>query len=174
MGTGSPDRRFRTVGSVAPTAHNAEKRSEPIVTTHAQPQVLAVVSRQVDDLTATVQARTWTATWAITGTQPVDAPKPTEALIGALAACMISGIQRESAAAGLRIDAVAVTAQATRFGGPDGPRLGDFRVEVTVTSPEPEAALRPLLDALPSNGTVTNTLRLGQPITIESRVVRAA
>ena len=141
---------------------------------HAQPQVLAVVSRQVDDLTATVQARSWAHTWAITGTQPVDAPKPTEALIGALAACMISGIQRESAAAGLRIDEVEVTAQATRFGGPGGPRLGDFRVQVIVTSPEPEAALRPLLDALQSNGTVTNTLQLGQPITIESRVVRPA
>ena len=141
---------------------------------HAQPQVLTVVARQADALMATVQARSWTATWTITGTQPVDAPKATEALIGALATCMISGIQRESAAAGLRIDAVEVTAQATRFGGPDGPRLGDFRVAVTVTSPEPEAALRPLLDALASNGTVTNTLALGQPIAIETRVVRSA
>ncbi len=141
---------------------------------HAQPQVLSVVCRQVDALVATVQARSWAHTWAITGTQPVDAPKPTEALLGALAACMISGIQRESAAAGLRVDDVEVTAQATRFEGPDGPRLGDFRVEVIVMSPEPEAAWRPLLDALQSNGTVTNTLQLGQPITIVSRVVRAA
>ncbi len=142
--------------------------------TQAQPQVLAVVSRQVDDLTATVQARSWTTTWAITGTQPVDAPKPTEALIGALAACMISGIQRESAATGLRIDAVEVTAEATRFGGPDGPCLGDFRVHVTVTSPEPEEALIPLLEALRQNGTVTNTLLLGQPIEINYQVVPAA
>ncbi len=141
---------------------------------HAQPQVLSVVCRQVDDCTATVQARSWAHTWAITGTQPVDAPKPTEALIGALAACMISGIQRESAAAGLRVDDAEVTAQATRFAGPGGPRLGDFRVEVTVTSPEPEAALRPILDALGSNGTVTNTLQLGQTIAIEARVVRPA
>ena len=158
----------------APRHQQPDQAGMPEPGTAPQPQVLAVSSRQVGALLATVQARSWTHTWAITGTQPVDAPKPTEALIGALAACMISGIQRESAAAGLRIDAVEVTARATRFGGPDGPRLGDFRVEVIVTSPEPEASLAPLLDALHHNGTVTNTLQLGQPITIESRVVRAA
>ncbi len=157
-------------------AGHVTREGEDTVTApvHAQPQVLSVVCRQVDALMATVRARSWAHTWAITGTQPVDAPKPTEALIGALAACMISGIQRESAAAGLRVDDVEVTAQATRFGGPGGPRLGDFRVEVVVTSPEPEAALRPLLDALQSNGTVTNTLQIGQPIAIDTRVVRPA
>ena len=39
---------------------------------HAQPQVLPVVSRQVDDLTATVQARSWAHTWAITGPQQAE------------------------------------------------------------------------------------------------------
>ncbi len=142
--------------------------------TTAQPQRLAVRSRRIDRLTAHLEARSWTATLAITGTQPVNAPKSTEALIGALAACMIAGIQRESEAAGLRIDAVEATAEATRFVGERGPRLGDFHVVVTVTSPEPEAQLRPLLDALHSNGTVTNTLQLGQPIEIDYRIVPAS
>ncbi|MEP7379501.1 MAG: hypothetical protein ABI725_08080 [Chloroflexota bacterium] len=58
------------------------------MTSPAQPKTMAVHTSRLDAFTADVRAGTWTATWAITGTQPVAAPKPTEALIGALAACM--------------------------------------------------------------------------------------
>lgn len=42
---------------------------------------------------------------------------------------------------------------------------------MAVTGPEPEGRLAPVLAHLQSNGTVTNTLQLGQQIQIEGRVV---
>jgi uncharacterized OsmC-like protein len=115
--------------------------------------------------------RTWKDILAITGQKPVDAPKPTEALIGALAGCMISGIQREASSANLRVDRVDVVAEGTRSVKDNRPFLRDLRVSITVASPEPESKLRPLLDALDYNGTVTNTLKSGNPVTIEYRIV---
>ena len=140
------------------------------MTTPNQPMQITVRSQRLDNLTANMQARTWTTTLAITGQQPIDEPKPTEAIIGALAACMIAGIQRESEVAGLQIDDVQVSATGTRVIQESGPLLTDLNVQVNVTSPEPEEKIRPLLEALQHNGTVTNTLKLGQPVSIEYQI----
>jgi len=136
-----------------------------------QSQKIAVRARLIDGLRAELQARSWSTTWALTGSQPGDAPKPTEALSGALATRMISGIQREREAARLRIDAAQVTAEVTRIAGDGGPSLPEFRLSIEVVSPEPEASRRPILDALASDGTVTNALPLGRPIAVTYRVV---
>lgn len=131
---------------------------------------ISVKAQRNGKLTADMKARAWTTTLAITGKQPVDAPKPTEAMIGALAGCMISGIQRESDATGLQIESVEVTAEGTRVMKGKSPSLKNLRVFVAVTSPEPEDKLRPILEALNYNGTVTNTLKMGQPISIEYKI----
>jgi uncharacterized OsmC-like protein len=140
----------------------------------AQPTIITVHSQRLDALTAEAQARTWKTVLAITGQQPVDAPKSTEALVAALATCVISGIQRESTAAGLQVDDVRVSASGTRVMNGNGPLLTNLKVDVLVTSPEPEEKLHPILEALDHNGTVTNTLKLGQSIEIHYQIVAAA
>lgn len=127
--------------------------------------------QQDDARTATVTARNWTNTLAITGQQPVPAPKPTEALIAALAGCMISGIERESAAAGLKITSLRMQASGNRIMEESGPVLKDLAVHIEVATPEPEEKIRPILEALQHNGTVTNTLKLGQEIRITYQIL---
>ncbi len=131
---------------------------------------ITVHAHRLGPITAGVEARTWETTLAITGQQPVNAPAPTEMLIGALAACMIAGIQREGSAAGLHIGGVEVTARANRQMTGNGPLLKDFQAHIIVTSADPEEKLLPILEALHRNGSVTNTIQLGQPIEITYEV----
>jgi uncharacterized OsmC-like protein len=140
---------------------------------HAAIKHFAVRARRADSMTAKVSSDGWTTRWAITGTQPVVAPKPPEALLGALATCVISGLQREADAAGLAVDAIEVSAEATKTEGPEGPRMDGFRLVVTLASPDSEAAFAPLFADLQSNGTVTNTLKLRRRIDIECHVARS-
>jgi len=137
-----------------------------------QHKVLQIPSHQTDAVKAEMTGSNWRIDVAITGKQPVPAPKPTELLLGALGVCMISGIQREAAVQGLKVDDVRVDVQGTRVMAAR-PRLEDIRVQVDVFSKEPEAKLRPILEALNNNGTVTNTLKSGQPITIEYAIIAA-
>jgi len=134
-----------------------------------QKTILTVHANRTNSETAEIAARDWQAELATTSMKPVPAPRPTELLLGALGACMIAGIEREAQANHLRIDDVQVSVTAARL-PPPAPLLETLKVRVTVFSPEPEARLRPILDALETNGTVTNTLKLGSPIDIISQV----
>ena len=131
---------------------------------------ITVHAHRLGPITAGVEARTWETTLAITGQQPVNAPAPTEMLVGALATCMIAGIQREGSAAGLDIAGVDVTARANRQATENGPILTDFQVHIIVTSTDPGEKLLPILEALHRNGSVTNTIQLGQPVEITYEV----
>ncbi len=136
----------------------------------SQAQPITIHAHRLGPITAGVEARTWETTLAITGQQPVNAPAPTEMLVGALAACMIAGIQREGSAAGLHIKDVDVTARANRQMTDHGPLLTDFQVHITVTSADGKDKWRPILEALHHNGSVTNTIQLGQPVEITYEV----
>ena len=135
-----------------------------------KPSELTVHAHRLGHLTAGIEARTWETTLAITGQEPVNAPAPTEALIGALAACMIAGIEREGKAAGLTIQDVDVTARALKVMTENGPLLKDFQVQIVVISPDPDEKLIPILESLHRNGSVTNTIQLGQPVEISYEI----
>ena len=137
-----------------------------------QKKELTVHANRTSGETAQIAARDWQVGLATTSMKPVPMPRPTEILLGALGACMIAGIERDAQANHLRIDDVQVSVTAVRL-PPPTPSLDQLKVHVTVFSPEPAARLRPMLDALETNGTVTNTLKQGSDVAITYEIVAA-
>ena len=115
----------------------------------------------------------WRVTLATTSEKPVGAPTPTLTLLGALAACTLSGIRRGAQANGLQIDDVKVVVDATRAPTPE-PHFQDVKVHIAVFSPEAKERLTPMLEALKSNGTVTNTLKKATDLTLTYEIVSTA
>jgi uncharacterized OsmC-like protein len=93
-----------------------------------------------------------------------------ELLFLALATCYCNDVYREALARGLRIDRVEVTVEGT-FGGPGDPAR-DVTYGVRVESPEPEEAVRRLLQATDSVAEIQNTLRQGVPVVLNHIEVR--
>ncbi len=112
----------------------------------------------------------WRVTLATTSEKPVGAPNPPLTLLGALAACTLSSIRRGAQANGVQIDDAKVVVDATRAPTPE-PHFQDIKVHLTIFSPEPEERLMPVLEAVKSNGTVTNTLKKATDLTLTYEIV---
>ncbi len=133
-------------------------------------KILQTNVKQNDVFTADIRARDWSTTIATTSKKPLAAPLPTELLLSALGGCMISGINREAQARNVPVDDIEVDVKATRVGGPS-PVLEDLHVHITAYTNAPAEQVRPILEALSSNGTVTNTLQRGVGVTITYDIV---
>jgi len=134
---------------------------------------LHVEVQRLDAVRAEMYSPEWRVNIATTSQQSVGAPTPTLALLGSLAACTISGIGRAAQEKGLQIDDVKVAVDATRVPPPQ-PHFQDIKVHITMFSPENEARLTPILEALRSNGTVTNTLKKSASLTLTYEIVSTA
>ncbi len=136
----------------------------------AEKKLIQTNVKQNDVFTAEIRARDWATNIATTSQKPLGAPLPTELLLSALGGCMIAGINREAQARGVPVDDIEVDVKAVRHGGPS-PVLDDMQVHVIAYSNAPAEQVRPILEALSSNGTVTNTLKRGMSVTITYDIV---
>ena len=139
----------------------------------AAQKTLHVEVERRDSSKAEMISPQWAVPFATTSKKPVGAPTPTLMLLGALATCMVAGIEREAHAQGLQIDDVKVVAEGVRMPPPQ-PVMENITVHITLVSPEKKERLLPILDALETNGTVTNTLKLGSDIAITHEIVTTA
>lgn len=91
-----------------------------------------------------------------------DAMNPVELLLGALAACMLKGIERVTPMLNFRIDGAEVRLEAVRQDAP--PKLTLIRYEIIVDSPETDQRLDLLHRNVLKYGTISNTLSAAVPL----------
>lgn len=132
-------------------------------------KTLHVEVERKDSTQAEMTFPQWAIPFATISKQPMGA---TPMLLGALATCTISSIEREAQAQGLQIDDIKVVAEGVRVPSPR-PVVENITVHITLASPEKKERLLPILEALETNGTVTNTLKQGSNIAITYEIVSA-
>jgi len=94
-----------------------------------------------------------------------DALNPMELLMGALAACMLKGINRLQPLLDVTVDAVNIEITSTRRDAPPGVESMHYRI--VVDSPDSDQKLALLHENLRKFGTVTNTIAQGTTLTGE-------
>jgi len=92
-----------------------------------------------------------------------DAFNPAELLLGALAACMLKGIERVAPMLEFRFEGVEVRVHGVRHDVP--PRMERIEYEIQVDTDEPDRRLELLHENVRKYGTVFNTVAPGTQLT---------
>ena len=115
--------------------------------------------RRTSPLMARAEAHGQTLDLAIKGGDPTLGFTAPEALLASFGACVLSGITRDAAERGLRVDHAEVVFDGVKHVDPLG--IDPLAYRVVIHSPEPAEALRDLYRRATSDGTATNALLRG-------------
>ncbi len=118
-----------------------------------------VTARRIDSHGSEAQCKDATITLDTDLAGRRDAFNPAELLLGALAACMLKGIERVTPMLHFELRGVSVRVEAVRQDVP--PRLESIRYEITVDSDESDQRLALLHTNVQKYGTVFNTVSPG-------------
>lgn len=135
-------------------------------TTHAGalPRFHVEVKRTNRDM-ARAEAHGQTLDLAIKGGDPTLGFTAPETLLAAFGACILSGITRDAAERGLRVDHAEVVFDGVKHVDPLG--IDPLGYRVVIHSPEPAEALRDLYHRATTDGAATNALLHGMDPTGE-------
>ena len=115
--------------------------------------------RRTSAVMARAEAHGQTLDLAIKGGDPTLGFTAPETLLAAFGACILSGITREAAERGLRVDHAEVIFDGVKHVDPLG--IDPLGYRVVIHSPEPEQALRDLYHRATTDGAATNALLRG-------------
>ena len=124
----------------------------------ATPRFHVSVTR-VSGQMARAEAHGQTLELAIKGGDPTLGFTAPETLLAAFGACILSGITRDAAERGLRIDHAEVIFDGVKHVHPPG--IDPLSYRVIIRSPEPEDALRDLYRRATTDGAATNAILNG-------------
>ncbi len=124
----------------------------------ALPRFHVEVRRTSADM-ARAEAHGQTLDLAIRGGDPTLGFTAPETLLAAFGACILSGITRDAAERGLRVDHAEVIFDGAKHVDPLG--IDPLAYRVVIHSPEPEEALRGLYLRATTDGAATNALLHG-------------
>jgi hypothetical protein len=124
----------------------------------ATPRFHVSVTR-VSGLLARAEAHGQTLELAIKGGDPALGFTAAETLLAAFGACILSGITRDAAEMGLRIDHAEVIFDGVKHVDPLG--IDPLSYRVIIRSPEPEDALQDLYRRATTDGAATNAILNG-------------
>ena len=134
-------------------------------------QTFEVVVTRVDEWTSKAKGARWEINVGTVPRKPVDAPKPVELLLTALAGCTIIGVNREAAAREVDIEGIEARVEGVRR-VVDHPVVESAHVHLVLYTQAPERIVKEIVQTLDWGSTVTNTLKKSMPVEITYKVRR--
>lgn len=147
------------------TSTEATSYQKEEISMATQRQTFEIVVTRVDEWTSKANGARWEITVGTVPGKPVDAPKPVELLLTALAGCSIIGVNREAAARGVNIEGVEARVEGVRRVA-EHPVVESAHVHLVVYTQAPEEIVEEIVQTLEWGSTVNNTLKKSMPVKI--------